>query len=125
MMNTADRSLAMIDYALRRRFSFFTMVPGFNSKGFKDYQASLSNSTFDRLVDEVKSLNKAISNDKSLGSGFCIGHSYFCGHSVDENDSWIREIVDYDIIPMLNEYWFDDSDSVKKWSDLLSGVFHG
>jgi len=125
MMNTADRSLAMIDYALRRRFSFFTMAPGFNTKGFKDYQASLSNSTFDHLVDEVKNLNKAISNDKSLGSGFCIGHSYFCGHSSDENDSWIKEIVDYDIIPMLNEYWFDDTDNVKKWSDLLSGVFHG
>ena len=125
MMNTADRSLAMIDYALRRRFSFFTMVPGFNSKGFKDYQSSLASSTFDHLVDEVKNLNKAISNDKSLGAGFCIGHSYFCGHTAEENDSWIKEIVDYDIIPMLNEYWFDDSDNVKKWSDLLSGVFHG
>lgn len=125
MMNTADRSLAMIDYALRRRFSFFTMKPGFDSKGFKEYQSKLGNSHFDKLVDEVKSLNKAISNDKSLGPGFCIGHSYFCGHTAEGNDNWIREIIDYDIIPMLNEYWFDDSDNVKKWSDLLSGVFNG
>ena len=125
MMNTADRSLAMIDYALRRRFSFFTMTPGFNSKGFKDYQTGLGSATFDKLVDEVKELNKAISKDKSLGSGFCIGHSYFCGHKAGENDSWIKEIVNYDIIPMLQEYWFDDYDSVQKWSDLLHGVFNG
>ena len=125
MMNTADRSLAMIDYALRRRFSFYSMKPGFDSKGFKSYQDSLSNKTFDRLVDEVKNLNKVISNDKSLGEGFCIGHSYFCGHTANEDDAWIKEIVDYDIIPMLNEYWFDDSNNVKKWSDLLNGVFNG
>ncbi len=125
MMNTADRSLAMIDYALRRRFSFFTMAPGFTSKGFKDYQISLSNDTFDKLVEEVKKLNKAITEDKSLGSGFCIGHSYFCGHKADDDDSWIREFVEYDIIPMLKEYWFDDSDRVQKWADQLRGVFHG
>ena len=125
MMNTADRSLAMIDYALRRRFSFFNMVPGFDSDGFKKYQATIVNAKFDKLVDEVKNLNKAIAADKSLGNGFCIGHSYFCGHKADESATWIKEIVDYDIIPMLNEYWFDDSDSVKKWSDLLSGAVNG
>ena len=125
MMNTADRSLAMIDYALRRRFSFFNMVPGFDSDGFKKYQATIANAKFDKLVDEVKNLNKAIAADKSLGNGFCIGHSYFCGHKADESSAWIKEIVDYDIIPMLNEYWFDDSDSVKKWSDLLSGAVNG
>lgn len=41
MMNTADRGLAMLDYALRRRFSFFTMKPGFNTMGFQAYQNSL------------------------------------------------------------------------------------
>ncbi len=125
MMNTADRSLAMIDYALRRRFSFFNMVPGFASDGFKKYQAAIANAKFDKLVDEVKNLNKAIAADKSLGNGFCIGHSYFCGHNADESTAWIKEIVDYDIIPTLNEYWFDDTDSVKKWSDLLSGAING
>ena len=94
----------MIDYVLRRRFSFYTMIPGFDSKGFKNYQSELGNSTFDKLVDEVKSLNKAIVNDKSLGQGFCIGYSYFCGHKADEIDNWIKEIVEYDIIPMLTEY---------------------
>ena len=125
MMNTADRSLAMIDYALRRRFSFYMMTPAFDRKGFKDYQAALSNDKLNKLITEVKNLNKAIHDDKSLGEGFCIGHSYFCGHSSGENDAWLSEIVNYDIIPMLKEYWFDDSDNVEKWSDLLNGALNG
>ena len=125
MMNTADRSLAMIDYALRRRFSFFSIHPGFESEGFKDYQALLSNVKLDKLISEIINLNKAIHNDKSLGAGFCIGHSYFCGHSKDDDSAWLSEAVEYDIIPMLNEYWFDDQDRVKKWSDILMGIVNG
>lgn len=125
MMNTADRSLAMIDYALRRRFSFYNMEPGFATAGFKAYQAAVNNDHFNKLVDEVVNLNKAIANDKSLGSGFCIGHSYFLGKPEDGIDAWVRSIVQYDLIPMLQEYWFDDADNVKKWSDLLSGAVNG
>lgn len=125
MMNTADRSLAMIDYALRRRFSFYSMEPGFATDGFKAYQASVNNVHFDKLVAEVENLNKAISNDKSLGSGFCIGHSYFLSKPEDDIDAWVKGIVRFDIVPMLQEYWFDDTDSVKKWSDLLSGAVNG
>jgi len=76
MMNTADRSLAMIDYALRRRFSFFEMKPSFESDGFISYQESLHSEEFDRLVLGLKELNAAITKDPSLGRGFCIGHSY-------------------------------------------------
>lgn len=79
MMNTADRSLAMIDYALRRRFSFFEIEPGFNSEGFQNYLKSFKNDTFDSLIEQIKILNKEINEDDSLGSGFRIGHSYFCG----------------------------------------------
>lgn len=125
MMNTADRSLAMIDYALRRRFSFYTMNPGFESEGFVEYQKGFANPKLDRLVQEVIDLNKAIMDDKSLGAGFCIGHSYFCGHTADEDDSWIGEIVDFDIIPTLMEYWFDDADKVQKWTDNLKGAING
>ena len=125
MMNTADRSLAMIDYALRRRFSFFTMTPAFNSKRFKEYQEKLNSECLDRLINEVKELNKDIAKDKALGPGFCIGHSYFCEHRAEEEESWIREVVEYDLIPMLNEYWFDDPDKVQKWTDRLRGVFSG
>lgn len=122
MMNTADRSLAMIDYALRRRFSFFEIEPGFDSEGFVQYQNGLENETFNELVIKVKELNKEISLDKSLGKGFCIGHSYFCGQSVC-SDEWMNSIVDYDILPMLNEYWFDDSGKLQRWENILRGVF--
>ena len=123
MMNTADRSLAMIDYALRRRFSFFEMEPAFDSEGFKKYQAKLNNDTFDELIDKIIDLNKSIRNDDSLGEGFCIGHSYFCGQEIC-TEEWMKEVVYYDIIPMLKEYWFDDKNKVQYWENILSGVFN-
>ena len=122
MMNTADRSLAMIDYALRRRFKFFEMEPGFYSDGFKAYQESLHNETFDALIDMVIDLNREIKKDDSLGNGFCIGHSYFCGQN-ECTEEWMKAVVYYDIIPMLQEYWFDDRQKVQHWENLLSGVF--
>lgn len=122
MMNTADRSLAMIDYALRRRFSFFDMEPGFDSEGFIRYQNALDNEIFNKLILKVKELNDEITKDKSLGKGFCIGHSYFCERDVC-TDEWLHEVVDYDIIPMLREYWFDEVDKLQRWENKLQGVF--
>ena len=122
MMNTADRSLAMIDYALRRRFSFFDMEPGFDSEGFIHYQNGFSNDTFNSLVERMKELNREIMNDKSLGKGFCIGHSYFCNMD-DCSEEWLKDIVDFDILPMLSEYWFDDSTKLQHWENRLRGVF--
>lgn len=123
MMNTADRSLAMIDYALRRRFSFFEMDPGFNSEGFKAYQATLNNVTFNTLIEKISDLNKEIAMDSSLGKAFRIGHSYFCGkeHCTEE---WMKQVVYYDIIPMLSEYWFDEPQKLLGWENTLSGVFN-
>lgn len=122
MMNTADRSLAMIDYALRRRFSFFEVEPGFDSNGFSQYQNDLNDETLNELVAKVKDLNQEIARDKSLGKGFCIGHSYFCGADVC-TDEWLHSIVDYDILPMLSEYWFDDITKLQRWENILHGVF--
>ena len=122
MMNTADRSLAMIDYALRRRFSFFEVEPGFDSEGFIQYQNSFNNETLNELVSKVKDLNREIALDKSLGKGFCIGHSYFCGRDIC-TDEWLHSIVDYDILPMLSEYWFDDPNKLQRWENILQGVF--
>ena len=123
MMNTADRSLALIDYALRRRFSFFAMEPGFNSDGFKEYMKSFDNDTLEILIEKIKDLNFEITKDPSLGKGFCIGHSYFCGQ--DEcSDEWMQSVVEYDILPMLEEYWFDEPAKLQKWQNILRGVFN-
>lgn len=120
MMNTADRSLAMLDYALRRRFAFYEMRPGFNSDGFRDYRMALENEKFDKLIHSVEALNSAISADDSLGDGFCIGHSYFCNLTVDSlTDRTLSGIVEYELIPMLKEYWFDEPLKVRDWSEKL------
>ena len=120
MMNTADRSLAMLDYALRRRFAFVELRPAFDSEGFRAYRAGLVNSRFEALVREVVALNKEIAEDESLGDGFCIGHSYFCNMDADScTDAALASIVDYELIPMLKEYWFDEPGKVRDWTDRL------
>lgn len=123
MMNTADRSLALIDYALRRRFSFFEMNPGFDSEGFKAYLKGKNNERLNELVELVKELNRQIATDDSLGQGFEIGHSYLCTGEV-VTDEWLKEVVNYDILPMLQEYWFDNRAEVDRWANRLNGIFH-
>ena len=120
MMNTADRSLAMLDYALRRRFAFFDIKPGFETPGFREYRMALDNEKFNKLVSCVESLNREISVDESLGEGFCIGHSYFCNLQPDTiDDSWLYGVVEYELISLLKEYWFDEPMKVKDWSENL------
>lgn len=121
MMNTADRSLAMIDYALRRRFSFFDMIPAFQTEGFKAYQKKVDNKQFDNIIDGIVKLNEVISNDDSLGQGFCIGHSYFCNQK-EVNIEWFQNVIDYDILPMLKEYWFDDIKQYEQQSNILKAL---
>jgi len=118
MMNTADRSLAMLDYALRRRFAFYDIKPAFQSDGFRKYRMELNNDKFNRLIECVEQLNEAIKMDDSLGEGFCIGHSYFCGLKTIDN-SILNRIVEYEIIPLIKEYWFDEISKVKDWSENL------
>lgn len=122
MMNTADRSLAMMDYALRRRFGFFEIKPGFHSDQFRAYRMGLGNERFDKLIACVESLNNAIANDESLGEGFCIGHSYFCNLK-EVTDRALHSIVEFELIPLLKEYWFDEPIKVKDWvSNLRSAI---
>lgn len=124
MMNTADRSLAMIDYALRRRFAFFEFEPAFKSEGFITYQASIANRKFDSLINTVVEMNKVICEDASLGSGFRIGHSYFCtGDVVD--DAWLYDLVEYELVPLIKEFWFDESSKVEQWILKLQGAING
>lgn len=118
MMNTADRSLAMLDYALRRRFAFYEMKPGFETDGFREYQMSRASKKFDSLINYVEKLNAVIAKDESLGEGFCIGHSYFC--NLDEvTDQTLSGIVEFELIPLLKEYWFDEPKKVNDWSNNL------
>lgn len=123
MMNTADRSLALMDYALRRRFGFFEMRPGFDSEGFRAYGAELHSPKFDALIQAVKALNQAIADDPSLGRGFCIGHSYFCGG--DGTEEWMESVVEYDLLPTLDEYWYDEEDMRRQWARRLREAVHG
>ena len=119
LMNTADRSLAMLDYALRRRFAFYDMKPAFDSEQFEEYKNKLNNKRFNSLIEKIKELNKVISEDGSLGEGFCIGHSYFCNLEDIKDDKTMFDklslIIEFELIPLLKEYWFDDKDKVNKW----------
>ena len=119
MMNTADRSLAIIDYALRRRFSFVDIIPAFENSTFKRYQKSVNNKYLNKVIDNIKILNKEIKNDQSLGEGFVIGHSYFCDLKNNCSTAEIKSIITYDIIPMLKEYWFDEENKVEEWKAKL------
>lgn len=120
MMNTADRSLAMIDYALRRRFCFYKMTPAFTTDSFRKFQKSFNSPLLDKVIEQIKQLNKVIEEDASLGEGFAIGHSYFCKLNEAKNlDQEIKSIVLYDIIPMLEEYWFDDKKTLDTQKGLL------
>ena len=120
LMNTADRSLAMIDYALRRRFAFFDLKPGFSSNGFNTYKSDIDYPIFDKIINVMEELNIAIKDDETLGEGFRIGHSYFCNLNDEEDlDEKLNYIVEYEIIPLLKEYWFDEPDKVEEWSEKL------
>ena len=118
MMNTADRSLAMLDYALRRRFAFFEFSPAFETEGFRHYRLEKNNKKFDNLIATIEKLNVTIENDETLGRGFRIGHSYFCTEN-DIDDMWLDSVVTYEIVPLLNEYWFDEPSKVRDWEYAL------
>lgn len=114
MMNTADRSLALMDYALRRRFSFVEVLPAFKNDTFVEYQKNINNPYFDKVINKIIELNNEISNDASLGDGFMVGHSYFC-NLIDNYEDNIKSILKFDIIPMIREYWFDNKELREKW----------
>ena len=119
MMNTADRSLALIDYALRRRFAFYSFKPAFASDGFKTYLDERNSQKLNSLVETVMQLNEAIANDESLGSDFQIGHSYFICNDDNTTDDWLRSIIEYELVPLLKEYWYDEPSKIATWAESL------
>lgn len=123
MMNTADRGLALIDYALRRRFAFFDMKPALDAPGFQAMLQKANNKKLSVLVDRVREINRDIEKDPALGKGFCIGHSYFCvSESITDAD--VHGIARFEIEPLIAEYWFDDQQRVRTLTDKLEGVFN-
>ncbi|MCL2047086.1 MAG: AAA family ATPase [Defluviitaleaceae bacterium] len=112
MMNTADRSLAMLDYALRRRFSFVPIEPAFANSDFIKYIKKDGEALGERIIAEMTALNVDIKKD--LGAGFQIGHSYFCNCD-DINEQWYESVLKYEILPLLEEYWFDNEKQHSKW----------
>lgn len=126
LMNTADRSLALIDYALRRRFSFIRIEPAFDNHKFIEAFNKKFDDSYDNVFKIINQINEAIKNDKSLGSGFKIGHSYFYPELKDRkgNKKDIQDIITYEIIPLLEEYWYDDEDTLIQWKNALDGVMN-
>ena len=123
MMNTADRSLAMVDYALRRRFRFITLRPEFASTGFQDFlkDAGLAAGLAKKIIKRMADLNQTIAADtKNLGPGYQIGHSYFCPRKGTQlDDDWYRRIIESEIVPLIQEYWFDNEQRVMEQRSAL------
>lgn len=123
-MNTADRSLALVDYAMRRRFSFITLVPAYDTEKFNDYLSNQMNLT-DEMVNFINERMVKVNSliEKRLGKEFLIGHSYFIDDKDNIKDSmmWFNQIVRYEIMPMIEEYFFDDEQTVKEIADILGG----
>jgi 5-methylcytosine-specific restriction protein B len=116
-MNTADRSLALVDYALRRRFAFVTLKPEFSSVKFSEHlrKRGANEALINRIVQRMDVLNNAIHDDfHNLGWGYRIGHSFFCpNNGVTFNEDWYNEVIEYEIAPLLREYWVDDEPRAK------------
>jgi hypothetical protein len=125
MMNTADRSLALVDYALRRRFAFVELKPLFGSRAFIEFLigGGAKSSLAADVAARMEALNQAIAEEQTLGPGFMIGHSYFCGNGVALTEKEYEQAIRHEILPLLREYWFDNPERVEEWTDRLQAKF--
>jgi hypothetical protein len=127
LMNTADRSLAMVDYALRRRFTFWTLEPKIDAPAFRA-MLELRGITADRLtrlITVLGEVNEDIAADHAnLGPGYRIGHSFFCQDITNGGDSstWLSDIIETEIVPLIKEYWVDNSTKTGRWIDQLRSI---
>ena len=124
-MNTADRSLSMVDYALRRRFSFIELNPGFENPAFAEHlkKKGADPSLVESIKKRMRRLNEIIAEDTiGLGRGYRIGHSFFVpqpGH--EANETWLNDVIDFEVIPLLEEYWCDDESKLGEARRILTG----
>lgn len=128
-MNTADRSLSLVDYALRRRFAFLPLEPGFQTESFRSHLLSrgLSEAQVGVIRSRMAAVNEAITEDKvNLGPGYCIGHSFFTPTSqVTDFAKWFHSIVRYEILPLIEEYWIDDEKRRRTATEVLTQPLDG
>lgn len=125
-MNMADRSLAMVDFALRRRFAFVNMEPELGEPwlGWVHEQSGIDRDALLQIKTKLDSLNQAIADDPNLGPQFRIGHSFVTPNDkIDNANNWFRQVVETEIGPLLDEYWYDDREKAQEErSRLLSGI---
>jgi 5-methylcytosine-specific restriction protein B len=126
-MNIADRSLAIVDLALRRRFAFVTLEPTLNdawSAWCSDH--GVDDETIVEVRNRIARLNTTIAEDRTLGAQFRIGHSFVTPTSlekIDDSRVWFRDIVITEIGPLLDEYWFDNAARAEEAKEgLLAGL---
>lgn len=120
-MNTADRSLAIVDYALRRRFAFITLKPNYKEQFEKFLKSKgVSDLLINHIVSSISQVNRKISDDLNLGLGFEIGHSYFCSFQNGYDEKvWYNSVIEFEIKPLLEEIWFDSLEISKELCDTL------
>ena len=127
-MNIADRSLALVDLAFRRRFVFEELEPRLGQRWLDWVHKKSGVDT--QLLQEIRrrllDLNQQISDDRTLGRQFRIGHSYVTpppGDAIRDARAWFRRVVEKEIGPLLIEYWFDAPETAQQAkSDLLQGI---
>ena len=114
-MNLADRSLALVDLALRRRFSFLSLTPQLN-EAWRTWSAGRGcpADLLDLIASRLGALNAAIAADASLGEQFQVGHSFVTPNTAAGDwMAWYGEVVDTEIAPLLHEYWYDRAEEAK------------
>lgn len=132
IINTADREFTGIDYALRRRFAFYTMRPAFHlvrnqlvlntrfEREVSQFEREDGTNPLLTLIGNVALLNKEMESDKQVyGNNFCIGHSYFCGLDPAQPERALYEVREFELMPLIEEYCFHDSDTAKRWANIL------
>ncbi len=122
-MNTADRSLAHIDYALRRRFSFIKLKPEFGDT-FKNFlvQTGITPDFANSICEKLEKVNEIIGTDPLLTDGKMIGHSYFCAYDKSQpQEAWWLDIMKYKVLPYIEEICFDEEEQFIKIKDILLG----
>ncbi|MXX15119.1 MAG: AAA domain-containing protein, partial [Gemmatimonadetes bacterium] len=122
-MNVADRSIAMVDFALRRRFAFVDLEPIFGNvwQDWVHNQCKIDEAFLSQVEEKMNALNEQIAEDSNLGAQFRVGHSYVTPSAgeIDDSHEWFKQVVETEIGPLLDEYWFDALDTAQKAREKL------